>query len=56
MGLFVGARTTWLEPILSVPVGEAKAPFTVICWIKELKFDNVIFTIDSKIVDDASNK
>ena len=56
MGLFVGARTTWLEPILYVLVGETKTVLTAICWTKELEIDNVIFTADSKIVSDASNK
>jgi len=25
MGFFVGAKTVWLEPVLSIPMGNAKA-------------------------------
>lgn len=45
IGLFLGARSAWVEPIFSMPS----------CWIKERGFDNFTFTIDSKIVDDAFN-
>ena len=55
MGLFVGAKTLWLEPLMSVRVGEAKALLDAILWSIELGFDRIIFSIDAKYVADSFN-
>jgi len=44
IGFFLGARTVWLELILSVNVGEENALLTIIEWINEIgSIDNIIF-------------
>jgi hypothetical protein len=45
----------WLEPFFSVPIGEANTLLAMIHWVRELGFDYVIFSTDSKIVADAYN-
>jgi len=51
--LFVGDKTTWLQSVMEVRLGEAIALLKALEWIKELGFQDVIFSLDSKtIVDD----
>lgn len=55
LGLFVGAKTLWLDLLMAVRVGEAKLLLGAISLIIELGFDRVIFTTDAKYVADNFN-
>lgn len=54
-GLFVGDKTIWLQPIMEVSLGEAVALLKALEWIKELGFQDVIFSHGSKTIIDDFN-
>ncbi|PNY04704.1 cytochrome p450 [Trifolium pratense] len=52
-GIFMGVRTLWLQPVLTVAIEDALGLLAMIDWPKELAFENVIFSLDSKGVVDS---
>ncbi|XP_024628604.1 uncharacterized protein [Medicago truncatula] len=54
-GMFIGAKTIWLQPIMSVDIGEASGLLAAMEWVRELEFKKVIFCLDSKGVVDSFN-
>lgn len=54
-GCFVLANTTWFSPLCSVEIGEALGLFNTWQWLANLGFDNMDFSLDSKVVVDAIN-
>jgi len=54
-GMFIGAKTIWLQPIMSVDIGEALGLLAAMEWLRELEFNKVIFCLDSKREVDSLN-
>ncbi|KEH16790.1 hypothetical protein MTR_0093s0070 [Medicago truncatula] len=54
-GTFMLAKTVYISPMCSVVVGEALGLFQSLQWLSDMQFDNVDFTLDSKITTDAFN-
>jgi len=54
-GMFIGAKTIWLQPIMSVDIGEALRLQAAMEWVRELEFKKVICCLDSKGVVDSLN-
>lgn len=48
-GVFIGAKTHWISPILDVSLGEAMSLLLAIKWVRELGFTNIIFELDAKV-------
>jgi len=55
LGMFIGAKTIWLQPIMPVDIGEALGLLAAMEWVRELEFKKVIFCLDSKGVVDSLN-
>jgi len=53
--IFIGAKTIWLPPIMSVDMGEALGLLAAMEWVRELEFKKVIFCLNSKGVVDSLN-
>lgn len=53
--MFMGAKTIWLQPIMSIDKGEALELLAVMEWVRELEFKKVIVCLDSKVVVDSFN-
>lgn len=52
-GNFLGAKTHWFQFIINVRMGEVVwALVFAMSWMKYLKLENIIFKLDSKVVDD----
>ena len=49
------AKTVSISPMCSVAVGEALGLFHALQWLSDMQFDNLDFTLDSKITTDAFN-
>ncbi|RHN45227.1 putative ribonuclease H-like domain-containing protein [Medicago truncatula] len=55
-GTFVAALTTYCEVVITIAEGEAWGLYEGIQWISSLRYHNVIFKLDCKmVVDDVHN-
>lgn len=54
-GLFIVAKTIWVQPVVPLNVGEAIRLLTTMKWIVQLGFNNALFAMDSKVVVDVFN-
>jgi hypothetical protein len=52
-GMFMLAKTTWLQLIMIVEIGEALGLLAAMDWVNKLVFERVIFCLDSKAVVDS---
>lgn len=48
-GIFLGAKTCWFKPIVDVHMGESTGLCFALSWMKDLRYDKVIFELDSKL-------
>lgn len=48
--MFMGAKTIWLQPIMSIDKGEALELLAAMKWVRELEFKKIIVCLDSKVV------
>lgn len=54
-GCYVLAKTTWFFQLCSVDIGEALGPYQALQWVIDLGFDDMNFSLDSKVVVGAFN-
>jgi len=52
-GAYILAKTMSLSPLVPVNVGKALALYHALQWIRDMRFDNVDFVVDSKTTSDA---
>jgi hypothetical protein len=52
-GIFVLVKTIHISPMCSVSMGEALALYYNMKWLSDMSFDNVDFTLDSKVTSNV---
>jgi len=46
--MFIGAKTLWFRPILEVNNGDILGLLSAFKWIWDMKFKQIVFTLDAK--------